>query len=432
VAVRGLFRDFPARLKFLKSPQTEATRVQAAVSLYVMADPGVQLRLISDGRELFTSPGSGDLREAVSVVHGAEVARRLLAVAAESADAEIKVEGLISPPDLSRANRSYVSIFVNGRPVAARSLLYAVGEAYYGLLPDGRHPIAIVKPQVPCEDVDVNVHPAKAEVRFRREDAVFRAVQQAVRETLLAQAAVPTIAVGYPPPVPPSGPGVARRVAPLLPRPGRGDMQRPAPAPQQPPPSPTPLQALPALRVLGQVQATYIVAEGPDGLYLIDQHAAHERVLYERLRDAAARRSPEVQGLLEPVTAELSPQQAEAVRSHGEALAAYGWVLEEFGPQSFLLRGVPSVLKGKAPSQALIDLLDAIAADEGGETWEERLAATTACHGAVRAGASLTVAEMQEMVRLLERAREPHACPHARPTMLHLSASHLERQFGRR
>jgi DNA mismatch repair protein MutL len=183
---------------------------------------------------------------------------------------------------------------------------------------------------------------------------------------------------------------------------------------------------------MGQLHETYIVAEGPDGMYLLDQHAAHECILYERLRSAAERRSPEAQGLLEPVVVELTPQQAELAVSHGELLERYGWGLEPFGERSYLVRAAPAVLSRKGPAQALLALLDGLLTDEPFASWEERLAATVACHGSVRAGMPLAMAEMTEMVRLLEGTRQPHTCPHGRPTMVHLNASHLEREFRRR
>jgi DNA mismatch repair protein MutL len=191
------------------------------------------------------------------------------------------------------------------------------------------------------------------------------------------------------------------------------------------------MDALPALRVLGQSQETYIVAEGPNGLYLIDQHAAHECVVYERLKAAAAKHNPEVQGLLEPVTVELTSFQAETVHEYGEVLAQYGWGLEPFGDRTYLLRGVPAVLANKGPAKSFIELLDGVGDAVEFSSWEDRIAATIACHGSVRAGLVLSHEEMVEMVRLLEKTQQPHTCPHGRPTMLHLSANNLEREFGR-
>ena len=331
----------------------------------------------------------------------------------------------------------------------SRALTFAVSEAYHGLLPSDRYPVAFLLIDVPPHDVDVNVHPTKAEVRFRREGDVFAALQKAVRETVIAVAPVPEIAASAVAPTstvatpwtPSSGfaPLTTTPREPEPPPPPQFGLPAMPPAvepaatatPQRPEQQPiSMLDALPALRVLGQTQETYIVAEGPDGLYLIDQHAAHECVVYERLRNAAQREAPEVQGLLEPTAVTLSPSHEETVHDHADVLAQYGWLLEPFGDRACLLRGVPAVLSRRDPAKAFLDMLEAAATAAEFSTWEDRIAATVACHGSVRAGQSLTREEMVEMVRLLERTQQPHTCPHGRPTMLHLSANNLEREFG--
>jgi DNA mismatch repair protein MutL len=193
-----------------------------------------------------------------------------------------------------------------------------------------------------------------------------------------------------------------------------------------------PRSALPALRVLGQVQNTYIAAEGPDGVYLIDQHAAHERVLFERVRDESLSQASLSQSLMEPVTVPLDPRQTELLESQGALISSLGFSIEPFGGTSYILRGVPSLLTDSDPGQALIDVLDSM--DEGGgfESWEERAAYSIACHGAIRASKTLTQQEMSELTRQLERCQQPHTCPHGRPTMIHLTSARLEREFGRR
>ncbi len=444
VTIRRLFRDVPARRKFLRSPQGETSRIQAAILPYVLAFPGVRFTLVADGRTSISSPGDGTLREAVAAVYGGEVGRALLEMSGDAGG--VAVEGLVSPPDLHRANRTYISLYVNRRPVQSRSLAYAAVEAYQGFLPVGRSPIAVLFVTVPYDEVDVNVHPAKAEVRLSREREVFGLLQRAVREAVVARSPVPQIASsawgGTARAGPSDAPPILRPIGPTH-SPALGF---------PPPPAPDgvrasdraedatdglqggllPVDALPALRVLGQAHETYIVAEGPDGLYLIDQHAAHERVIFERLKRSAARREPDIQGLLEPVVEELTPLQDELVHEQGSILTDYGWVLEPFGTRSYLVRGVPSVLARRPPAQAFLDLLDGLLEASDVPSWEDRVAATVACHGSVRAGGSLSRDEMMAMVRDLERSPQPHTCPHGRPTMVHLSASHLERQFLRR
>ena len=426
VTVRHLFRELPARRKFLRSPQAELGRVQTVVVAYALAFPEVRFTLRADRRQVLTSAGSGELADAALAVYGSQTAPFLLLV--EGGDGAIEVDGLISPPDVHRANRSYISLYVNRRPIQSRSLVHAVAEAYRGLLPVGRYPLAVLRIRMPPEELDVNVHPAKAEVRFRQENAVYGALQRTVRQALVTLAPVPTLDITSALP--------EDRPAFSVPYVNRAGPRRPSepsrPADDGPPPSQPSLQVLPRLRAVGQVQETYIVAEGPDGLYLIDQHAAHECVLYEQIREAALLQAPKSQGLLTPATVELTPQQEEAAHTQRDLLAQYGWQIEPFGERTVLLRAVPAILTKKEPAQALWDLLDTSLAETSIPTWEERVAATVACHAAVRAGMGLTLLEMTGVVELLQGLKQPHTCPHGRPTMLHLSASSLERGFRRR
>lgn len=439
VSVEKLFDQVPARKKFLKTAKSELTRIHTVMTHYALAYPAVRFSLAADGRTTFSSPGNGDMREAVASVYNREVAQALLAVECMS-DAGISVTGLVSAPDMHRANRSYIGLYVNQRPIQSRTLTYAVTEAYRGMMAGDRYPLAVLIISVPPADVDVNVHPTKSEVRFRAEGDVFSALQRGVREAIVAGSPVPEMGIAA------AGPGSAPLLGtPRVPERSHGlwggfssgskldtTAQHPIDAPQQASQNAFPMKdALPALRVLGQSQETYIVAEGPNGLYLIDQHAAHECVVYERLKAAAAKHSPEVQGLLEPVTVELTSFQAETVHEYGDVLEQYGWGLEPFGDRTYLLRGVPAVLSTKGPAKSFIELLDGVGEAVEFSSWEERIAATVACHGSVRAGMVLSHEEMVEMVRLLEKTQQPHTCPHGRPTMLHLSANNLERQFGR-
>jgi DNA mismatch repair protein MutL len=317
-----------------------------------------------------------------------------------------------------------VSLFVNRRLVQNRRLAYAIEEAYSGLLPVGRHPIAVVNLEVPPDEVDVNVHPAKAEVRLRHENEVFVALQRAVRQAVLEQAPLPTVAA---PGGPPPGTGAEAVISPLWEHGVEVEAQARAVAATAPP-----KVSLPLLRVLGQVANTFIVAEGPDGIYLIDQHAAHERVLFEEAcAPPHAGQAVHVQGLLEPALAELSPRQEEALLAHRETLAEHGFQLEPFGGRAYRIGAIPALLAGRDAAQALGELLDDLA-EETVEPSPDRVAATLACHGAVRAGQSLALEEMRELVRRLEQTEAPHTCPHGRPTTVHLSGSWLAQTFRRR
>ena len=434
VTVRGLFHNLPARRKFLRSFASESTRIQSAVGRFALARPDVAVSLILDDKSTIATNGSGDLREAMASVYSAQITEATLDIEAEEGDSG--VHGLIGRPSLARSNRNHVTIFVNGRWVQNRSLGFALFEAYRGFLMERRYPIAVVNIAVPYSDVDVNVHPSKTEVRLRDERRVFSILQRTVRETLIANLPVQEISTR---PVDDQNLPSVRTYWPILP-PNQtlesDDMGSEAPlqtAPSQSPQQPLiPRRALPALRVLGQIKATYIAAEGPDGMYLIDQHAAHERVLFERIKSDSRAGSPSVQGLMEPVTVDLTPEQREIVDSRHSNVSGLGFHVEDFGGGTSVLRGVPAVIGPEDPAGSLRDVLDLMAEGGGYESWDERAAYSLACHGAIRAGKSLSNQETEDLVRQLEQCSQPHTCPHGRPTMIHLSAARLEEEFGRR
>lgn len=371
-------------------------------------------------------------------MYGAPAASAMLALPEGEGDSYAKVSGLVSPPSLTRANRTYISLFVGRRWVRSRSLTFAVEEAYRGLLIAGRFPIAVLNITLPLEEVDVNVHPTKAEVRLRREREVFTILQRCVRRALVDQAPVPQAqASGWTVPATPSD--AAPRPVPTAPaaRQGRQPPPRPPdeqagpPDGEQPEEAPSLLSRLPLLRAVGQVGATYVVAEGPEGLYLIDQHAAHERILYERLLSTPAG-SAEVQGFLDPAPVDLAPHQEQALQAAADALAEQGFSIEPFGGRTYLLRAAPAVLGGQDAGRALLEFLDILAREDSPADPRERVAVSLACHGAIRAGRTLSQEEMRELVKQLEETQTPHTCPHGRPTMIHLSAESLAKEFKRR
>jgi len=426
VTVRNLFRNVPARLKFLKSTSTENGHIGNLVAQYSLAFPEVRFTLLIDGRTTFRSAGGGSLREVLGAVYGLDVAKAMLQIETkEGADPFLPgVTGFVSPITLTRASRSYLSFFVKRRWVQNRMLSYALEEAYQGLLMVGRHPIAVINISLPPQDLDVNVHPTKNEVRFRNERDIFSAVQKAVRATLAIQASMPTLdTLSQPVSASP-----AERLPTFAARPEEVVTRAPL---ATPPPAEPIAKSLPILRIVGQMANTYVIAEGPDGMYLIDQHAAHERVLFEKIRNERSRRAVEVQGLLQPVPVELTVRQKELLESQAEALSEYGFGIEHFGERTYLVRSVPALLKGQNVAQSLVEVLDFLAEGEKGDRRED-IAISLACHGAVRAGQSLSHEEMRDLIRQLEQASQPRTCPHGRPTMIHLSSSQLEKNFGRR
>jgi len=422
VRVRELFSNVPARKKFLKSDTTELGWIGRLVGRYAMAYPERRISLVAEGRERMRTSGSGDRREALAAVYGLQEVQAMIPLVEPAVGRSgFELSGFIGPPPIHRSNRREITLFVNGRWIQDVGLGSAVNQAYHGLLMVGKYPVAVIFIEVAPDQVDVNVHPTKAEVRFADPQLVFSAVQRAVRASLLGQAPVHPLSLN--PPEPAAGwsnsPNLAERaVAP------ERVIQLPAEDPGR----------VPILRSVGQVGATYLVAEGPDGVYLIDQHAAHERVLYERLMKQAELQSPESQSLLEPITVEFGPGEMDLLAANLSALSALGFQVERFGPQSYRVRAVPAVLSGIAPDRALRAVVEDFEEDETplAEEAEARVAARVCKRAAIKAGQILSLEEQRELLRDLERCQAPRTCPHGRPTMVHLSLAALERQFGRR
>ncbi|MGD2253180.1 MAG: DNA mismatch repair endonuclease MutL [Anaerolineales bacterium] len=430
VRVRDLFFNVPARQKFLKTEATERRNITEVVTRFALAYPKVSFRLVQEGREVLHSTGSGDRREALAAVFGPEIARQLIAIP-ESQGGPVRVSGYISPPSVNRATRRGLIFFVNGRLVRDARLSAAVVQAYHTLIMVGRYPMAVLLLEMAPENVDVNVHPTKAEIRFRDPRLVFSVVQRAVRATLIGQAP-PSVAlesVWGAAPAEAGDPSVSPdwHLAGV----GLGSTEDHRIPPSQ---IRLPVGEMPLLRAVGQVGATYLVAEGPDGLYLIDQHAAHERVLYEKLMTAWKEGSLESQNLLEPLTLELPPAQSSQLEEQLTTLQNLGFDVESFGRHVFRLRAIPSLLSKVSPEQTLRVVVESFEEDETPleAEAEARIVARVCKRAAVKAGQVLSLVEQQELLRDLEACEAPRTCPHGRPTMIHLSVETLAQQFGRR
>lgn len=455
VTVENLFYNVPARLKFLRQPQTETGHIHDVVAHYALAYPDTRFTLVAEERTAFQSSGKGNLHDVLIAVYGLEMADNMLAIELDSGDplapreavhetaAETPehtteapaVSGYVGMPSLHRADRSHLSFYVNRRWIQDRSLIHAVAQAYHTLLPVGRHPVAIILLELDPADVDVNVHPTKREVKFRDGRAVFGAVQRAVRHTLLERAPVPSLAHS---PRTWAAPDWERHRT-LLSAGDGGDLRQLAielyrPSDTEPEPQPVGPVRLPLLRVIGQLGQTYIIAEGPQGMYLIDQHAAHERVLYEQVMAGLARHDIASQQLLEPIVLDLDPILAGVLVEHLAPLNQAGFAIEPFGGTSFLLRAVPAILVVPDVRTALIDTLEMLRLDDDplAARIEERVIAAVCKRAAVKAGQTLSTDEMQQLVRQLEQCDSPRTCPHGRPTVAHFSVEQLEKEFGRR
>jgi DNA mismatch repair protein MutL len=412
IEVRDLFSNVPARLKFLKSDATEVAAIKEIVSAFALLHPRVRFHLTVDSRAALSSSGDGDQRRALGAVYGQPVAAEMLEMTGMPL-----VSGMVSQPRLSRGSRDGMVVAVNGRPINARSLVYALEECYQGRLERGRHPVAVIDIGIDPELVDVNVHPAKREVRFRDEGAVFAALQRAVRSALdgsdpfryrPSDTSPSTIATAA------AGPQLTLHEARVA-----------VDAPET-----NGHAAAPVLRPIGQVGPGYLVAEGPHGLVLVDQHAAHERVLYNRLLDRLRSGRGASQPLLIPQAVDVEPALIAAAADHRADLAKLGLEYEEFGPRSLRITAVPVELPTGRATAAIQETLAALA-ESRGDGAIEKAAAALACHSAVKFGDLLDIAEQRRLLSDLENAEESITCPHGRPTRLLVEWQELTRHFRR-
>ncbi len=549
LTVRNLFSSVPARLKFLKSRHTEISHCHHLLEQYALAYPEIRFSVFSDGKQIFATPGDGQLTSVLVEVYGLQIADQMVQVGApaqpdRSDDLEYPVvTGYVSRPSCYKSTRQFISFFVNRRWVLSRMLTSAVEGAYHSLLLTGRHPIAVINIQIDPTLLDVNVHPAKTEIRFLKERRVFAAVLRAVRQALLEEPSMPqwqdashtpdideqvgtdvsrplaeidetdpTLPQDNPwltvteeesgtKPPPPSrlwqnhihatenehktskvGTDLSRPMGGSVGQPGDDDsvidkvgtdLSRPMSGAAGHPvdddsllldvPSPNPTQdamnrslqgdqpvqqetllgqtyeqqarRLPRLRVVGQLSQSYIVTEGEDGMYLIDQHAAHERILLERMVASMKARTPIAQLLLTPINLSLAPSELEAIEEHQQQLMEIGFSFEMSESNTLSVMGVPSILVKQMNMRSLHELLIELTAPDNlghTETWEEQALANVACKAAIKANYFLTVSEMREMIEQLEQTQAPYSCCHGRPTMVHFGLSALAHQFERR
>lgn len=450
VTVRDLFAPVPARRKFLKSLGTELGHVVELLTRLGLAMPAVHLRLLHQGREVAVHPAVTTLAERARQVFGAERVRGGRSFTDERLG--IAIEGFAFSPHLSFASARYVYQYVNGRSIRDRALQHAVAEGFASLIPRGRWPGAIVKLTLPPTDVDVNVHPAKHEVRFRLAHVVHDSVLGAIRRALAgstgraeARAVAPgspavagTDVVRGPGAVLPFGdPGRARSGWRSAPEPGFEVREASGPGADAEPAAPRPSGdrgGFGALRFVGQVFRGYLVCEGEDRLVLVDQHAAHERVAFERLRAQHREGAIERQALLLPVTVELDPAQSEAVGNATAVLTSLGFEIEPFGERAFLVRGIPALLGHDDPRLLLEDLADGLAevgSHLSGAEAVEAVLGRIACHSVIRVGRALAAVEVDALLAELDALTFGSNCPHGRPVSVELTRGQLERMFGR-
>jgi DNA mismatch repair protein MutL len=413
VEVRDLFFNTPARLKFLKSPTTELAASLRALTQLALAHPSVHLRVANNARPVVTAPAAVDLRDRVGAVWGHEVAARLLAV--DRSEHGVVVRGLASPPDLARGNREEIVVVVNGRPVRDPALLQATLDAYRPLLPRDRFPIVLLAVTLREGDVDANVHPTKAWVRFRHPRLIYEMVAAATQQALRRPAVIPDLTVRGGDDALASVPatGIVAEQPALF-----GDAQ--------------PLESRPLFgRVLGQVQDTFVVSTSGEEVFFLDQHVAHERVLFERLRRELQDGTPAAQALLFSEPLELPPADAALLERWRAPLERLGFAFEGFGGSSIVVRAVPALLKGSEPRRLIEAAVDELAGAAAAEPTIDRALAFVACRAAVKANMPLAREEMDRLVAELSTTETPYFCPHGRPIVSRVSLHDIRRELKR-
>ncbi|MFA5687752.1 MAG: DNA mismatch repair endonuclease MutL [Kiritimatiellales bacterium] len=477
IEVRNLFFNVPARRKFLRTEATELAQLRQLFAVYALAHPETGLSFTSDGRELYNFPAGATLTDRIAALYSPAFLKNLRALNISAGG--VKISGFAGLPQTGRKDRSDQYIFINGRPASAPVIYHALNEAYHAVLTRGRYPSAFIFIETPPADVDVNVHPAKREVRFRHPAAVRDAVMTAVSKALALDApgiTAPDPAFQFDAPVKPATvqrseffssefAKQSRRDVPvasmnaenatgasrLHPDPqvkvqsSEFDVQSlktGAPGPETPStelknPEPASAQCSPWrwCRVLGQAGGLYVILETEDGIVLMDPQTAHERVLFEKFMNDILTGTPHRQGLLTPETVELMPADANVIRKHLEVLNEMGFGVSEFGSDTFIVDALPVHLQSVSPAVVLNEVAGALerggAATRAKRTALRETVAQAACRSAVRISDTLTPAAIERLVEDLAKTEMPYTCPHGRPTLIFTSYVELNRKFGR-
>jgi DNA mismatch repair protein MutL len=437
VEVRSLFYNLPARRKFLRSENTEMRNIEHQLNLQAIAHPGIAFSLVRDERVVFQLPAAKTLRDRIRDLMGSELLARLLEV--EPAHGKLRVSGFVGQAGVSRASRAQQFVFVNGRAVESPVIGAALKEGYHTVLMKGQFPVTFLFVDLPPAEVDVNVHPAKREVRFRDPAGVREAVVAAIRRTLESDRSSWQEQF--------RGPAV-----PEIPFVRRAETMTPSNNVPQPN-FPVEMEGLEAtddrfspneerrpvaehqFRILGILNKLYVLMENAEGLVLVDQHAAHERILFEELRRRMEEKGVPSQRLLLPQVIELAPRDAEWIERNLPTLQKMGLGVEEFGRHTFKLESLPPFLSGAEPAQLLQDVIDSLKSASNSSSpmrLGEEMIAKTVCRHAVKANDLLRQPEVEKLILDLLECELPYCCPHGRPTMIQISLGELEKKFGRK
>jgi len=428
IEVKELFFNTPARKKYMKTIQTEFSLICEIITKYCLANPKVNIQLIHNGKLTISSPCTTNTVNNIAAVYGKDVARHLIPV--NYGDSIIEVMGLVSKPSLTKSDKGFISVFINNRYVKSKLLTDAVIDAYNTLLNVGKYPIAVVNVKIDPKKIDVNVHPAKTVVKIADESTIYSKLFDAVRKTFEeneliepvreedSQTMIVSDKVVKPEPKEEKYAFTQDKQAVLE---ASSDVE-------------IKTSKIPEVKLLGQFNKTYFLGEGKDSLYIIDQHALHERIMYEKLMNEKSKDGIKIQELLEPELLDLDPKQTELLKEKIEFLGKLGFKIEEFGQNSFRLRTVPSLFGITQTATLLNDILAEIeevreknAADE---IIEKKLI-RAACRSVIKAGDEFSNKQMRELLNELDKCKQPYTCPHGRPTIIKYSFKDIEKRFRR-
>ncbi|PKM47806.1 MAG: DNA mismatch repair protein MutL [Firmicutes bacterium HGW-Firmicutes-8] len=445
IRVSELFYNTPARQKHMKGPAAEAGHISDVVNKFAMGYPNISFQLTSSGRVVLKTSGSGRLLEVIANIYGPNTAKDMLPI--DTQNEEGAVFGYLGKPFLTRSGSTHQTIYINGRYIRSRLITKAVENAYHGMLMIARHPVFVINIRTSPEEVDVNVHPAKTEVRLARTGALEEFITRAVKVVLTGNRLIPTGNIG-PAKVANVPQESSKQEEWKIPYPQVFPAGRVCEVPlgsEYTPPKEFAAEALPEtpgiqvpvefpdLRPIGQIECTYIVAQGSDGMYLIDQHAAHERILYEKYMEKPDAFIASEQ-LLFPVTLDLTHREAQLLNDTIIVFTDLGFVVEHFGGESFILRGIPAGAGKDGGKEIFLDLLDYFSQNRytiSNKALREKFLITMACRNAIKANNKLGLPEMESLLAMLAQAEQPYTCPHGRPTMIHFSGYDLEKKFKR-
>lgn len=425
VEVKNLFINTPARKKYLKSIDVELGHIIDVVTRFALGYPNIYFKLIHNARELVVAPAITNTRSNMANIYGRHIAKNLLQV--DFSTANIEVMGFISKPSTTKPNKNYQSVFVNNRYVVNKTVSDAINQAYHSLVMKGRYPIAVLHVNVDADKVDVNVHPTKREIKFSKEQEVYDAVFNAVRKTLRDNELIPVVEDK------PTKQEVLITKKQIKKKEEEGYVRKPSQMLLREGPREVVTEKLPGLKVVGQIQDSYILADSKDGLYIIDQHAAEERVNYEKFMAQLKDKGIGVQKLLDPIVVEVSPKDAKLIEANLEVLKRIGFTTQEFGKNTYVIRTFPTILARQQDKQLFLDIVAELDKYKNKiDEEKERLIIMKACKTSVKANDTLTMPQMTKLVEELAKAEFPYSCPHGRPTIINLTRDEIEKRFKRK